>query len=792
MRVTESYRYFNYLANQQTVTGNLNNTLTQLSSGLKIQFGNEDPTAFINTLRLDQEVNTLEQSTANMTSSQKFANHTDTTLNDITKSLEQFKTKLVYAANDEHDHTSYGALAKELQAIRDHLVNLANTNINGEYLFSGSATSVKPVSADGTYNGNASTMKALVGSNIESAYNIPGSELFLGQDVDYSKKLTTNVVLYNQTKLHPSVMEEGIDSDDSSKEEFITPNDTIRDLVGDSDDDATNNGDYFFYVSGVQSSGKAFKEKIQIDTNSSVDALLTKIGEAYGNTSGNKVVDVTVNKGRIEITDLQKGSSKLDFHMFASDTDNNDIDALVSSGAQIMEFIKTPYKNTPTMGDVNAMQSLYDDAVFTINSALKTDNATAKSATPLTDVFVDEVDNIRIYGNDTDGNAVDFSIAKAGSSVKDILSQIEANFGNVDARLTSEGKIEVIDESGNGLFDFAMQTRDAANVQVNGFGNDVGAMQTNAFEVKDTYVKSNVAQIVTATNEFATDTTKLSEVASEGDIEGSVFDIRFTDINGIERTAQVDFDPAGVSVNVFNSDGTPYDNFDVISHDGTNTAPNDMTYRQLQDVMGMLVTDNIPDMGAADYTQEYRDNVKSANARTDVFVDQNGMMTIKDKNVTQTNIRFSMHDANANDFGADASKMTFSANNSLVIDDVHVDMFSMLDNAIEAVANGFTRPDGSNDTMMRNVGIQNLIEKLDHVSDHTIRKHTEIGALSQSFNYQISRNETLMLHTKTLRSEIIDVDYAEAAMNLQRLQLNYQAMATSFAKIQNLSLLNYL
>ena len=785
MRVTESYKFFNYHANQQRVMGNLNNTIGQISSGLKIKFGNEDPTAFINTLRLDQEVNTLNQSTANMNSAQKFANHTDVALGDMTRSLEQFKTKLIYAANDEHSQTSYGALATELKAIRDHMVNLANTNINGEYLFSGSATSVKPISNDGTYNGNDLQMKTLTGSNIQSPYNITGADLFLGQDSDYSKKITTNVVLYNQTKLHPAVMNSGATDDSSAKQEFIKTSDTVRDLVGDNDDNPNNDGEYYFYVSGVKSGGQSFQEKITMDTTSSVDALLGKIGEAYGNTSFNKVVDVRMNQGRIEIEDLQRGSSKLDFHMFGSSEDNDDIDALVSGGADIKEFVKSPYRSVPTIDSISTAQDKIDPSIHTVNSTLRTENGVARGATQLSDIFPNGVANINLSGVDSDGNAVATTVAVAGSSVNDILAAIEANFGDVSASITQQGKIQIVDRSGENNFTLDLATTDAADDPIVGFGNDMASMQTMNFEVKDATVKSNVAQVISATNEFAKDSTKLSEVASGGSVEGSQFVLHYTDVHGTQREATIDFDAAGVSVNP--AGGVA---FNILSHDGTQTLPDDMTYRQLQDAVGMLVTQNMPD--GTDDLDNYRQNVQLANNRAEVFVDQNGMFTIKEKNTTQTNIRFAMHDNNVGDFSTDAAKMTFSANNALVIDDVHVDMFKMLDDAILAVENGFTRPDGGNDTMMRSVGIQNLIEKLDHVHDHTVRRHTQIGATSQSFDYQISRNETLVVHTKTLRSEIVDIDYAEAAMKLQQLQLNYQAMASSIAKVQGLSLINYL
>ena len=636
-------------------------------------------------------------------------------------------------------------------------------------------------------------MKALTGSDIETAYNISGQDLFLGQDKDYSKKLTSNVVLYDQTKLNPVIMQEGIDTPQDAREEFITPNSTIRDLVGDNDDDATNDGQYSFFVNGVNSSGKSFQEKITMDTTNKVDELLTRIGQAYGNTTTNKVVDVSINEGRIEIEDLQRGSSKLDFHMFGSDENAiDDVDALVSSGAQIKEFVKSPIQSTPTMQSITAASDRLNPALHTIQSAFITQDGAAKALTPLSEVFPSPTEQINLSGTATDGTAVNLDLSTTGGeSVDDLMAAIKNNFGDVEPFLNQDGKLEINDVSATGNFDLTLATQDAGGAAVTGIGNSVAAMQTKAFEVDGSYVRSNVPQIVTQTNEFPKDATKLSEVASEADIEGTSFDLKYTDVNGVQRQAQINYDAGGVNVEVDDDlDGAFDRNFDVLSHDGTITPPNEMTFKQLQDVVGMLVTNELPD-GTNDLAN-YRQQVDDADARVDVYTDENGKFTIRDTTTTDTNIRFSMHDSNANDFANDAPKMSFSANNALVIDDVHVDFFGMLDEAIVAVENGFSRPDSENLGMSRSVGIQNLIEKLDHVHDHTVRKHTEIGAISQSFDYQISRNETLEVHTKTLRSEIIDTDFAEAAMNLQQLQFNYQAMALSIAKVQGLSLVNYL
>jgi len=50
----------------------------------------------------------------------------------------------------------------------------------------------------------------------------------------------------------------------------------------------------------------------------------------------------------------------------------------------------------------------------------------------------------------------------------------------------------------------------------------------------------------------------------------------------------------------------------------------------------------------------------------------------------------------------------------------------------------------------------------------------------------------LIVHTQTLMSDNIDTDLGEASMKLNSLQLSYQALLASIAKVNNLTLLNYL
>jgi flagellin-like hook-associated protein FlgL len=301
MRIGSSTLYNDFLVNQQNSMKYLQTTNTQIATGQKIQYGYQDVNTFVNTLRLDQENITLGQSIQASQGALQFSQNSDKALNDMTNSLTTFKTKLINAASGTNTETTRKALAQELTDLKNYMMNVSNTSINGQYLFSGSSFSVKPVADDGSYKGNGEKVKALVDSHVQYAYNVDGKSFFLGDNSDYHRSVTTNVPMKNKTLLNNMPPED----------RYVKETDSVKDMLG-------NNGDgqySYFYVSGKYSDGTAFKHELQVDVNAPISDLMSKIKNDF---SGN--VDVTLNgTGEIEIKDLRTGSSNMQFFMVAHD-----------------------------------------------------------------------------------------------------------------------------------------------------------------------------------------------------------------------------------------------------------------------------------------------------------------------------------------------------------------------------------------------------------------------------------------------------------------------------------------
>lgn len=785
MRVTDTLFYTNATNNYQNNMQELFKVSAQISSGLKIQNSFEDSGVFVDAMRLNYEIAALEQVKESSSKAQTYANNTDKVLNQFTDALDRFKTKLIQASSQSNSSSSLNALANELTSLRDHMISLGNTSINGQYLFAGTAFETKPLDAYGNYRGNDGSIEAVIGAGVKLPYNINGADLFLGTNSAQHRTLSTNVKMLNQTELHPSVMTQ---SEGLSREIYLKESSTIRDMVGDSDSDASNDPNTVFYISGRKSDGKTFSSMVEISSSSKVSDLLEKIGQEYGNTSTNSVVDVTINAhGQIEIQDLKSGNGLLEMHIFgaidrdalagtAGDANQSDIDRLLSfSNVDIVEFNKSDFLNQNSTTTISSREDIYSAGVFKVGYPMSmSDGSYVETATLLSDFMPSNVEHILI-------GVTPFLIAS--QDMQAFMSAIETEYGLVagSARL-EDGQIITGDPTG--VLDAVLIARDSANNPVVGFTTpDSMNYERRGFQKDGNQLSSNISQMVIDTNDFATNRTKLSDVAGVS-LSAKQFIMSGLDRLGNTFNAQIDFaNPAQVT---FSPDGGTT-NYTIFNAVGGNTAVSDMTYRQLGDVVAMIVSGHIP---LTNTLSDYQSAVNDSKNIAEVGLDYKGRLEIHDKLKSKSLIEFSMFDANA-DNSTVASALSFMANDLVKIEDPRVDFFKDIDKMIESVRAGIFRMDAdSNDP--RNIGIQNSLDRVDDIMENVLNNHTKIGSFSNALMHANERSQLLSINIQTIRSEVINVDIGEAYMRFNQLSNSYQAMLSTVAKINSMSLLNYM
>ncbi|GAA7790317.1 flagellar hook-associated protein FlgL [Helicobacter pylori] len=826
MRVTFGSKY-NQMNNYQNALQNkINDANTQIASGLKIRYGYQNSDINNQNLKFQYEENTLDQGIDVAQNAYTSTLNTDKALQEFSKTMETFKTKLIQSANDVHSETSRAAIANDLERLREHMMNVANTSIGGEFLFGGSKVDRPPIDSEGKYHGNGEDLNALISSDNLVPYNISGQDLFLGADKDKHKLITTNIKLLNQNKLHPDVMD-ALEHSSLPEEVFIKPSDTLRELIGDNDKDPTNDPKEFFYLQGIRPDGSSFKEKFALskayqnkESATKVSDLLDRIGHAYGNTSQNKVVDVSLNNwGQIEIKNLTPGSENLDFHLISSDGDFDDLDALRSSGKRVTEYVKSAFVTDRSLSQVKAVPNMYNPRVLEIPSVFITkDNVLANKNTKLSEIFGDSVETLKINASD-DASAIKIPNLPIGldipilldvknSTIKDLKDAIKERFNNeVDVEIETNGRLRIIDNSSNqSPISLVLSALDQKGLEVAGIPtNNASEYQKTYFNKEGAKLESNVAQI--AQNGAANGSTKLSEVAN-GSLENSVFNMKLNDVNGSFLEAQMILDNNGAFLSFPNGIKIPL--YDPTSTDIQASKPNEVTYRQLMDAMSIAL--NYSNTDPAIY-QQISDNptskeskerfielLKQAKGNLSVNLNEEGKVIIQDNMHSNTKMQFMLFDKDANDFSqnalhSDKPSLKLNANNALIIDKPSVNFFDQLENIITSVRKGIYRPDALGDTYssdMRNLGIQNGITLIDHLSDHIEKMIAKNGAHGKAFENIIRRNEVLKTQVQSIRGETTGADMAETYNKFSNLTNNYNAVLASTNKINNLSLTKYL
>ncbi len=828
MRVTFGSKYNQMNHYQNALQNKINDANTQIASGLKIRYGYQNSDINNQNLKFQYEENTLDQGIDVAQNAYTSTLNTDKALQEFSKTMEAFKTKLVQSANDVHSETSRTAIANDLERLREHMINVANTSIGGEFLFGGSKVDRPPIDSNGKYHGNGEDLNALISSDNLVPYNISGQDLFLGADKDKHKLITTNIKLFNQNKLHPDVMD-ALEHSSLPEEVFIKPNDTLRELIGDNDKDPTNDPKEFFYLQGIRPDGSSFKEKFALDkayqnqeSATKVSDLLDKIGHAYGNTSQNKVVDVSLNNwGQIEIKNLTPGSENLDFHLISSDGDFDDLDALRSSGKRVTEYVKSAFVTDRSLSQVKAVPNMYNPKVLEIPSVFITkDNVLANKNTKLSEIFGDKVETLKINASRLDNSStlqipnlpinldIPILLDVKNSTIKDLKDAIKDRFNNeVDVEIATNGRLRIIDNSSKeSPISLALSTLDQKGLEVAGIPtNNASEYQKTYFNKEGAKLESNVAQI--AQNGAANGSTKLSEVA-KGSLENSVFNMKLNDVNGLFLEAQINLDNNGAFLSLPNGVKIPL--YDPTSADIQASKPNEVTYRQLMDAMSIAL--NYSNTDPAIY-QQISDNptskeskerfielLKQAKDNLSINLNEEGKVIIQDNMHSNTKMQFMLFDKDANDFSqnalhSDKPSLKLNANNALIIDKPSVNFFDQLENIITSVRKGIYRPDALGDTYssdMRNLGIQNGITLIDHLSDHIEKMIAKNGAHGKAFENIIRRNEVLKTQVQSIRGETTGTDMAETYNKFSNLTNNYNAVLASTNKINNLSLTKYL
>lgn len=178
VRVTQEGMVQNALLRVQERLGAMDRAGRRLSSGKSLELASQDVSGMNRALSLRSRVRAREQEARNGADGLTWLNIADSKLQTANERLRRVR-ELTVRAGSAIDATAREAIARELETIREDLVAVANTNVDGRPLFGGTSNAAAVVTGPPwAYTGDTQAIQRRIGDAELVTINANGEELF--------------------------------------------------------------------------------------------------------------------------------------------------------------------------------------------------------------------------------------------------------------------------------------------------------------------------------------------------------------------------------------------------------------------------------------------------------------------------------------------------------------------------------------------------------------------------------------------------------------------------------------
>jgi flagellar hook-associated protein 3 FlgL len=175
MRVTNKMMADNIAAQLSRQTEQMNKTQEQIVTGKRINRASDDPSGISSVLSYRSTIANLDQYNDNIGTAKLHIDTVDSVLGMVSDLLGQAKDIAYDTAPDMR-----AEMAQEVSALRDQVLQMANYQLDGKYVFNGDTTDTPPYSS-GTWtydSGDTGTKDVIIGENLSVGITADGSAIF--------------------------------------------------------------------------------------------------------------------------------------------------------------------------------------------------------------------------------------------------------------------------------------------------------------------------------------------------------------------------------------------------------------------------------------------------------------------------------------------------------------------------------------------------------------------------------------------------------------------------------------
>jgi flagellar hook-associated protein 3 FlgL len=174
MRVTQSMLSNNMLRNLSNNYNKIGKLQDQLATQKKITRPSDDPVVAMLGLSYRDNLNKVQQFSRNISEATNWLDSTDDAISQGVKVLQRIRELTVQASNGTYEEAQRGAIAVEVDQLKEQLETIAQTQVGGKYIFNGQNTNKAPTAG----NFSDGDIELEIFDGIKLNVNTKGTELF--------------------------------------------------------------------------------------------------------------------------------------------------------------------------------------------------------------------------------------------------------------------------------------------------------------------------------------------------------------------------------------------------------------------------------------------------------------------------------------------------------------------------------------------------------------------------------------------------------------------------------------
>ncbi|MEY8739659.1 flagellar hook-associated protein FlgL [Paenibacillus xylanexedens] len=190
MRVTNNMLSSQLLLNLNRNAQQMNNTQVQMATGRKINKPSDDPVGITYSLRYRAELSSNEQYQKNVDSAVSWLDFNETVLTQAGDVLQRVRELVVQGSTGTNPQSALDSINEEMKQLKEQMVDIANSKLNGKYIFNGETYDTMPYNFPKDTEGRLDTtdagdivtdpgkIKFIVGESVQLPINITGNEVF--------------------------------------------------------------------------------------------------------------------------------------------------------------------------------------------------------------------------------------------------------------------------------------------------------------------------------------------------------------------------------------------------------------------------------------------------------------------------------------------------------------------------------------------------------------------------------------------------------------------------------------